>query len=125
MADVNLRKSVAAVHARKQLFGACYVHTLADIEKPGRNLLWRWTVKDVPAGEIWKLIEPATYGAPGTHVLPNGESRIIDQVSKDCFEQGIVELFDISGDPDEQNNVATTNAEVVKQLQHAQCHPTE
>ena len=107
-----------AVTARKQLFGACYVHTLADIEKPGRNLLWRWTVKDAPAGEIWKLIEPATYGAPGTHVLPNGESRIIDQVSKDCFEQGIVELFDISGDPDEQNNVATTNAEVVKQLQH-------
>ena len=106
------------VTARKQLFGACYVHTLADIEKPGRNLLWRWTVKDVPAGEIWKLIEPATYGAPGTHVLPNGESRIIDQVSKDCFEQGIVELFDISGDPDEQNNVATTNTEVVKQLQH-------
>ena len=107
-----------AVTARKQLFGACYVHTLADIEKPGRNLLWRWTVKDVPTGEIWKLIEPATYGAPGTHVLPNGESRIIDQVSKDCFEQGIVELFDISGDPDEQNNVATTNTEVVKQLQH-------
>ena len=106
------------VTARKQLFGACYVHTLADIEKPGRNLLWRWTVKDVPAGEIWKLIEPATYGAPGTHVLPHGESRIIDQVSKDCFEQGIVELFDISGDPDEQNNVATTNTEVVKQLQH-------
>ena len=107
-----------AVTARKQLFGACYVHTLADIEKPGRNLLWRWTVKDVPTGEIWKLIEPATYGAPGTHVLPHGESRIIDQVSKDCFEQGIVELFDISGDPDEQNNVATTNTEVVKQLQH-------
>ena len=78
----------------------------------------RWTVKDVPTGEIWKLIEPATYGAPGTHVLPHGESRIIDQVSKDCFEQGIVELFDISGDPDEQNNVATTNTEVVKQLQH-------
>ena len=106
-----------AVTARKQLFGACYVHTLADIEKPGRNLLWRWTVKDVPAGEIWKLIEPATYGAPGNHSLPKGETNI-DAVSKESFEKGRAQLFDIAVDPDEQNNVATTNAEVVKQLQH-------
>ena len=106
-----------AVTARKQLFGACYVHTLADIEKPGRNLLWRWTVKDVPTGEIWKLIEPATYGAPGNHSLPKGETNI-DAVSKESFEKGRAQLFDIAVDPDEQNNVATTNAEVVKQLQH-------
>ena len=106
-----------AVTARKQLFGACYVHTLADIEKPGRNLLWRWTIKDVPTGGIWKLIEPATYGVSGTHVLPSGESKVIDHVSKDCFEQGIVALFDISGDPDEEKNVATANPKVVKQLQ--------
>ncbi len=106
-----------AVTARKQLFGACYVHTLADIEKPGRNLLWRWTVKDVPAGEIWKLIEPATYGAPGNHSLPKGETNV-DAVSKESFEKGRAQLFDIAVDPDEQNNVATTNAEVVKQLQH-------
>ena len=106
-----------AVTARKQLFGACYVHTLADIEKPGRNLLWRWTVKDVSAGEIWKLIEPATYGAPGNHSLPKGETNI-DAVSKESFEKGRAQLFDVAVDPDEQNNVATTNAEVVKQLQH-------
>lgn len=107
-----------AVRARKQLFGACYVHTLADIEKPGRNLLWRWTVKDIPNGDVWKLIEPVTHGVSGTHVLPPGESRVIDQVSKDCFEQGIVELFDITDDPDEEKNVATANPKVVKQLQH-------
>ena len=106
-----------AVTARKQLFGACYVHTLADIEKPGRNLLWRWTVKDVSAEEIWKLIEPATYGAPGNHSLPKGETNI-DAVSKESFEKGRAQLFDVAVDPDEQNNVATTNAEVVKQLQH-------
>ena len=107
-----------AVRSRKQLFGACYVHTLADIEKPGRNLLWRWTVKDIPNGDVWKLIEPVTHGVSGTHVLPPGESRVIDHVSKDCFEQGIVELFDITDDPDEEKNVATANPKVVKQLQH-------
>ena len=76
-----------AVTARKQLFGACYVHTLADIEKPGRNLLWRWTVKDVPAGEIWKLIEPATYGAPGTHCITKwgDPESLIKLCPKDCF----------------------------------------
>ena len=41
----------------------------------------------------------------------NGESRVIDHVSKDCFEQGIVELFDITDDPDEEKNVATANPE--------------
>ena len=107
-----------AVRARKQLFGACYVHTLADIEKPGRNLLWRWTVKDVPNGEIWKLIEPVTYGVSGSHVLPAGESRVIDSFSNDRFEKGVVELFDVSKDPDEEKNVATANPAVVKHLQH-------
>ena len=34
------------------------------------------------------------------------ESRVIDQVSKDCFEQGVVELFDVAVDPDEEKNVA-------------------
>ena len=107
-----------AVRARKQLFGACYVHTLADIEKPGRNLLWRWTVKDVPNGEVWKLIEPVTHGVSGSHVLPAGESRVIDPFSNDRFEKGVVELFDVSEDPDEEKNVATANPAVVKQLQH-------
>ena len=106
-----------AVAARKQLYGACYLHTLAVIEKPGRNLLWRWTVKEALTGELWKLIEPATHGVSGTHVLPNGESKVIDHVSKDCFEQGIVELFNISGDPDEEKNIASANPKVVKQLQ--------
>ena len=106
-----------AVRARKQLFGACYVHTLADIEKPGRNLLWRWTVKDVPNGEIWKLIEPATYGAPGSHSLPKGETNI-DAISREAFEKGEVQLFDVAVDPDEEKNVAAANPDVVKHLQH-------
>ena len=105
-----------AVTARKQLFGACYVHTLADIEKPGRNLLWRWTVKDAPNGEVWKLIEPVTHRVPGSHSLPKGETNI-DAVSKESFEKGQVQLFDVAVDPDEQNNVATANPKVVKQLQ--------
>ena len=59
-----------------------------------------------------------THGVSGNHVLPAGESRVIDPFSNDRFEKGIVELFDISEDPDEEKNVATANPKVVKQLQH-------
>jgi arylsulfatase A-like enzyme/outer membrane protein assembly factor BamB len=105
-----------AVAARKQLFGACYQHTLADLDEPGRNLLWRWTVKDVPSGETWKLIEPVTHGLPGRHMVPPYEARRIDSVSQERFEAGETELFNVAVDPDEKENLSAAHPDVVKAL---------
>ena len=105
-----------AVAARKQLFGACYQHTLADLDKPGRNLLWRWTVKDMPGGETWKLIEPVTHGVPGRHPFPPYEEKRVDAVSKARFETGEIELFNVAVDPDETKNQAAAHPDVVKAL---------
>jgi|GEM_PF-33535 len=105
-----------AVAARKQLFGACYQHTLADLDKPGRSLLWRWTVKDMPGGETWKLIEPVTYGVPGPHRVPPYEAKRVDPVSQARFEAGEIELFNVAVDPDETENLAAAHPDVVKAL---------
>ena len=106
-----------AVAARKQLFGACYQHTLVDLDRPGRNLLWRWTVKDMPGGETWKLIEPVTQGVPGPHPFPIYEGRRVDAVSKARFQAGETELFNVAVDPDETDNLAAAHPDVVKALQ--------
>ena len=105
-----------AVAARKQLFGGCYQHTLVDLDEPGRNLLWRWTVKDMPSGETWKLIEPVTAGVPGPHALSAYEARRADPVSKARFKTGEIELFNVAVDPDETNNLAVAHPDVVKTL---------
>ncbi len=105
-----------AVAARKQLFGACYQHTLVDLDKPGRSLLWRWTVKDMPSGETWKLIEPVTYGLPGPHHFPAYEARRVDPISKARFVAGELELFNVAVDPDENANVAAAHPDVVNAL---------
>ena len=106
-----------AVAARKQLFGACYQHTLVDLDKPGRSLLWRWTVKDLPSGETWKLIEPVTHGLPGPHHFPAYEAKRVDPLSEARFEAGQLELFDVAVDPDEKENVAAAHHDVVEMLQ--------
>ncbi len=106
-----------AVAARKQLFGACYQHTLVDLDQPGRSLLWRWTVKDMPGGETWKLIVPVTHGVAGDHQFPTYEAKRVDATSEGRFEAGTIELFNVAVDPDETKNLAVAHPDVVKALQ--------
>jgi len=99
----------AAVAARKQLFGACSTHTLVDVDDPARSLLWRWTVR-----ERWKLIVPAAPAAD--KAFPSRQGRPIDESSRDRYERGEVELYDIAADPDERTDLAAAHPDLVASL---------
>ncbi|MDA1038959.1 MAG: sulfatase-like hydrolase/transferase [Planctomycetota bacterium] len=104
----------AAVNARNQLFGECYTHTLVDLDDPARSLLWRWTVRREPDGRLWKLIAPATAGRGGA--FPIEEGRLVDPQSRERYERGEVELYDVVADPDETHNVAAAHPDIVHDL---------
>ena len=99
----------AAVAARQQIFGECYTHTIVDLDDPVRSLLWRWTVSG-----RWKLIVPAP---PSTvKPFPSWQGRHIDDVSRERYKRGEVELFDVIADPDEETNLALKHPDVVARL---------
>jgi len=72
---------------RKAVFGEIFAHDVAAIEDPAASLQFRWCVED-----RWKLILPADRSAP-------------------------VELYDLTKDPQEEQNLAAANAAVVRRLQ--------
>ena len=100
-----------SVDARKQVFGECYTHTLVDLDEPAKSLLWRWTVRQEPNGRLWKLIVPATAGVGGR--FPSQEGRLVDSESRARYERGEVELYDLTADPDEINNIAPSHPDIV------------
>jgi len=105
----------AAVAARKQVFGACFTHTLVDLDDPARSLLWRWTVRATDAaGPVWKLIVPAEAGAG--RPLPQPEGRAVDPESRRRYEAAEIELFDVAADPAETKNRAADDSEVARDL---------
>ena len=79
----------AAVAKRETVFGECFTHDSRDLQTPAASLRWRWLVQ----GD-WKLIVPASHNEP----------------------QSVVELFDLKSDPDEKNNVATSESTRVSAL---------
>ncbi|NBS90487.1 sulfatase [bacterium] len=85
-----------AVKMRDAVVGACFLHNAIDIEKPEKNLTWRWCVSD-----DWKLIVPNAANAKGGIKTP-GEAKI--------------ELYKIGSDPHEEKNLAEANPDVVKSL---------
>ena len=101
-----------AVAGRKQVFGECFTHTIVDLDDPAKSLLWRWTVCD-----DWKLIVPAP---PATgRRFASWEGRHVDDVSRERYMRGDVELFDVAADPGETRNVAAEHPEVVDRLRTA------
>ncbi len=88
MQGVNLLDE-QAVQKRTTICGECFTHNAVDLRDPAANLRWRWSV----AGS-WKLIVPERRNEP----------------------DGSIELYDVARDPDETNNVAGDNAEIVARM---------
>jgi uncharacterized sulfatase len=81
----------AALADRDAVFGACYEHTIIDLDEPAPNLRERWMVR----GD-WKLI------------LPTDRSDLDGP-----------ELYDLAADPAERNNLADDQPDRVEQMTKA------
>jgi uncharacterized sulfatase len=78
-----------AVAARKTLFGECFTHNFNDLDRPEKNLRWRWIVED--------------------------QSKLI--LSNPSVEKsGGVELYRLDADPQETTNLAASSPERVADL---------
>lgn len=81
---------------RNTLFGEAFAHDIADIHNPEASLLYRWVIEDE-----WKLL--LSYdGRPGKMRYPPDETAPL--------------LFDLKADPQERNNLAESNQDIVNRL---------
>lgn len=78
-----------AVRARKAIYGECFTHTAVDLDRPAASLRWRWVIE----GD-WKLLVPKLQNEPGA----------------------AVELFNLTRDPREEENLAAQEPARVRQL---------
>jgi uncharacterized sulfatase len=85
MQGVNLLDD-KVVAARKAIFGECFTHESRDLSDPSASLRWRWMIARED-GDAWKLIVPNAKNEP----------------------DGAVELYNLSADPHEVQNVAADN----------------
>jgi uncharacterized sulfatase len=88
MQGINLLDQEAAA-ARKAIFGECFTHDSHDLQEPAASLRWRWMIE----GD-WKLILPDATNEPGSPV----------------------ELYKLSADPHEENNLAAEQKSRVAQM---------
>ena len=119
-----------AVAARRQIFGECFTHTLVDLDDPAKSLLWRWTIRDdeqTPHQHRWKLIVPTSATAGGGAggggeagvEFPAGPAGRVDPQSRERWQRREVELFDMATDPDEAQNLAASEPEIVQELKQS------
>jgi uncharacterized sulfatase len=78
-----------ALAKRKSTHGACYLHNAVDIHKPSANLTHRWLING-----NWKLILPHKTNTNATEP----------------------ELYNLTKDPHETQNLAKTNPHEAKRL---------
>lgn len=79
----------SAVQQRQQLYGEIFEHDIQSMTDPEASLMYRWVLN-----RDWKLIVPNLNRVP----------------------HGVVELYRISTDPHEAENVAQAHPEIVAQL---------
>ena len=82
-----------AVNARNTLFGGCFTHDAVELRNPAANVLSRWVIDG-----NWKLIVPM----PG---------RKGEEVPEHPL------LYNLAADPEEQNDLATTEQRRIAMLQ--------
>ena len=81
---------------RDTIYGESFAHDIADIKNPNASLLYRWVIK----GNHKLLL---TYdGDPGKMKYP--------------ATSGDAQLYDLKADPNENNNLASKNPELLKEL---------
>ena len=85
-----------ALKERKFTYGACYLHNAVDIHTPTANLTYRWLIH----GD-WKII------------LPNKVNVTTRAKEKGT---GTIELYNLTKDPFEKNNLAESKHSIVKRL---------
>ena len=85
-----------ALRERKFTYGACYLHNAVDIHTPTANLTYRWLIH----GD-WKII------------LPNKVNVTTRAKEKGT---GTIELYNLTKDPFEKNNLAESKHSIVKRL---------
>lgn len=83
--------AAGALEKPHTIFGECFTHDIADLDRPAASLRWRWCIVD----DRWKLIVPANR---------NDAS-------------GELELYDLLDDPFENRNLAAENPARVKETQ--------
>ena len=76
-------------NSRTSLKGACFTHHAVDIDRPEKNVRWRWLVN-----REWKIILPDATNEPGQSP----------------------ELYRIVDDPKEATNLASKEVEKLKEL---------
>lgn len=96
LAGLNLLDK-SAIEKRNAATGACFLHNAVDIQKPEKNLTYRWRVE----GE-WKVI------------VPNPAN--VSEANKPGRKPDAVELYHITEDPNEENNLADKESEKVQEL---------
>jgi uncharacterized sulfatase len=101
MPGIDLRDA-PRLRARNAAYGATFVHTSLEIEKPEANLKYRWVVSD-----RWKLIQP---------FRPNLRLQLWERFPATGWSTD-TELFDIVADPAENTNVAGKYAVRVRNLE--------
>jgi uncharacterized sulfatase len=82
--------AAAALRKRKEVVGACFTHDAIDLDRPERNVRWRWCVR----GD-WKLILPDPVNEAGA----------------------APELYNVTVDPLETRDLARSKPARVKRLQ--------
>jgi uncharacterized sulfatase len=101
MPGIDLRNA-PRLRSRNAAYGATFVHTSLDIEKPEANLKYRWVVND-----RWKLIQP---------FRPNLRLQLWERFPATGWSTE-TELFDIVADPTEKTNLAGKYTERVRELE--------
>jgi uncharacterized sulfatase len=76
-----------SVAARHAICGECFTHDFVDLDDPAKNLRFRWIIED-----DWKLIVPS------------------------ATEGGNVQLFHLTNDPHEENDLAKSEKKKIDEL---------
>jgi uncharacterized sulfatase len=99
-----------AVQTRQYVFGEDYTIRSQTLDDPASNILWRW----VSDGR-WRLILPRTFEAEGElKTIPS--DKYLSPALKVTLESAQPILYDLTMDPNEENNIARTHPEIVATL---------